>query len=85
MGCEDVGGAKGGEGDAENSAGSGDSAELEAVEERDCIGAKCRDWEEWGEEDSMTGCGGCATDCGMTIGRENCYRVLQELDSSGIR
>jgi hypothetical protein len=43
MGCEDVGGAKGGEGDAENSAGSGDSAELEAVEERDCIGAKCRD------------------------------------------
>jgi len=83
MGCKDASGTEGGEGDAEISAGDGDSAEIEEAEERGCIGAECRDWEEWGEEDSMTGCGSCAADRGMRIGRENCCLGLQELDSSG--
>ncbi len=43
MGCKDASGTKGGTGDAEISAGDGDSAEIEEVEERGCIGAECRD------------------------------------------
>jgi hypothetical protein len=72
---------KGGVEDAEKSAGSGDSAELEEAEERGCSDVKCREWEEWGEEGSRTGCGSCAADCGMRMVREGCCRVLQELDS----
>jgi len=80
MGCEEAGGTKGGVEEAEKSAGSGESAELEDAEERDCSDGECREWEEFGEEGSRTGWGSCAADCGRRMGRESC-RVLQELDS----
>jgi len=81
MGCEEAGGTKGGVEEAEKSAGSEESAELEDAEERDCSEGECREGEEIGEEGSRTGCGSCDADCGRRMGRESCCRGLQEFDS----